>query len=156
MLAFTPGLPSGYNLVLTVVSLVAAISLTGIGLAVSLIGWRHGPWIGGAIVAGGIAAMHYTGMAAFAVAAIVLWDPRLIAASILMGAILGAIALPVGLRGTEEKWKVGGAVLLTLAICSHHFTAMGAVSLIPDPTIEVPTSTLPAEWLALGGGISGP
>src|ERR1700753_2577492 len=36
MLAFTPGLPSGYNIVLTVVSLVAPISLTGIGLAVSL------------------------------------------------------------------------------------------------------------------------
>src|ERR1700722_9714096 len=61
MLAFTPGLPSGYNIVLTVVSLIAAIALTGIGLTVSLMEkWRHGPWIGGAIVAGGIAAMHYT------------------------------------------------------------------------------------------------
>src|ERR1700730_5031362 len=60
MLAFTPGLPSGYNIVLTILSLVAAILLTGAGLAMSLIpNWRHGPWIGGAIVAGGIAAMHY-------------------------------------------------------------------------------------------------
>ena len=51
---------------------------------------------------------------------------------------LGAVALPVGLHGNDEKWKVGGALLLTLAICSHHFTAMAAVSIIPDPTIEVP------------------
>ena len=36
MLAFTPGIPSGYNITLTVLSLVAAILLTGAGLAVSL------------------------------------------------------------------------------------------------------------------------
>ncbi|MEO6840679.1 MAG: EAL domain-containing protein [Bradyrhizobium sp.] len=150
MLAFTPGIPSGYNIALTALSLVAAILLTGVGLYTSLIpNWRHGPWVGGAIVAGGIAAMHYMGMAAFDVAGIVLWDPVLVAASILIGAILGAIALPVGLHGTEGKWKLGGAALLTLAICSHHFTAMAAVSIIPDQAIEVPASTLPTTWLAL-------
>ncbi len=36
MLAFTPGIPSGYNIVLTILSLVAAILLTGAGLAISL------------------------------------------------------------------------------------------------------------------------
>src|SRR3977135_3906452 len=125
MLAFTPGIPSGYNIVLTILSLVAAILLTGAGLAVSLIpNWRHGPWIGGAIVAGGIAAMHYTGMAAFEIAGVILCDPVLVAASIVFGAAIGAVALPVGLHGTQEKWKIGGAVLLTLASCTHHFPAM--------------------------------
>src|SRR5271170_8302202 len=38
MLAFTPGLPGGYNIVLTVLSLVAAIVLTGVGLTVALLG----------------------------------------------------------------------------------------------------------------------
>jgi len=64
MLAFAPGIPSGYNIALTILSLVAAILLTGMGLAVSLIpNWRLGPWIGGAIVAGGIAAnaLHRNG-----------------------------------------------------------------------------------------------
>ena len=155
MLAFTPGIPSGYNIVLTILSLVAAILLTGAGLAVSLTpNWRHGPWIGGAIVAGGIAAMHYTGMAAFEVAGIILWDPVLVAASIVLGAAIGAVALPVGLHGKNEKWKIGGAVLLTLAICSHHFTAMAAVSIIPDPTIEISQTALPAGWLAVGVAIA--
>jgi len=155
MLAFTPGIPSGYNIVLTILSLVAAILLTGAGLAVSLTpNWRHGPWIGGAIVAGGIAAMHYTGMAAFEVAGIILWDPVLVAASIMLGAAIGAVALPVGLHGNNEKWKVGGAVLLTLAICSHHFTAMAAVSIIPDPTVEISQTALPAGWLAVGVAIA--
>jgi diguanylate cyclase (GGDEF)-like protein/PAS domain S-box-containing protein len=155
MLAFTPGIPSGYNIVLTMLSLVAAILLTGAGLAVSLTpNWRHGQWLGGAIVAGGIAAMHYTGMAAFEIEGIILWDPVLVVASIVLGAVIGAIALPVGLHGKEEKWKIGGALLLTLAICSHHFTAMGAVSIIPDPTIEVSQSALPAGLLAIGVAIA--
>jgi diguanylate cyclase (GGDEF)-like protein/PAS domain S-box-containing protein len=151
MLAFTPGIPSGYNIFLTVLSLIAAILLTGAGLAVSLTpNWRHGPWLGGAIVAGGIAAMHYTGMAAFEIEGVILWDYLLVATSIVLGAAIGAVALPVGLHGKEERWKLGGAVLLTLAICSHHFTAMGAVSIIPDPTIEISRSALPAGWLAVG------
>jgi diguanylate cyclase (GGDEF)-like protein/PAS domain S-box-containing protein len=150
MLAFTPGIPSGYNITLTILSLIAAILLTAAGLAVSLIpNWRHGPWLGGAIVAGGIAAMHYTGMAAFDVAGIVFWDQTLVVTSILIAAAVGAIALPVGLHGQHEKWKVGGALLLTLAICGHHFTAMAAMSIIPEPAIEVPLSTLPAQYLAL-------
>src|SRR5580698_27724 len=155
MLAFEPGIPSGYNITLTLLSLVAAIGLTGAGLAVSLIpNWRHGPWIGGAIVAGGIAAMHYTGMAAFEVAGIVLWDPVLVITSIVLGGAIGAVALPVGLHGDAEKWKIGGALLLTLAICSHHFTAMGAVSIIPYPSIAVSESAVPAGLLAIGVAIA--
>src|ERR1700676_5234240 len=105
MLAFTPGIPSGYNIALPILSLMAAILLTGAGLAVALIpNWRHGPWIGGAIVAGGIAAMHYTRIAAIAIAGVILWDPVLVGASVVLGAGIGAVALPVGLHGKKLKW----------------------------------------------------
>ncbi|KAA0074047.1 EAL domain-containing protein [Tardiphaga sp. P9-11] len=155
MLAFSPGIPSGYNILLTILSLVVAILLTGAGLAVSLLpNWRPGPWLGGAIVAGGIAAMHYIGMAALEIPGVILWDPVLVIVSIALGALIGATTLPVALHGTEEKWKIGGAVLLTLAICSHHFTAMGAVSIIPDPTVEVSQLAVPAGWLAAGVAIA--
>ena len=151
MLAFTPGIPSGYNIVLTILSLIVAILLTGVGLTVSLIeNWRPAPWIGGAVVAGGIAAMHYMGMAAFDIAGVVLWDPALVVASIVIGAALGSVALALGLRGDRQRSILGGALLLTLAICSHHFTAMGAVSIIPNPAIDIPQSSLPAGWLAIG------
>jgi diguanylate cyclase (GGDEF)-like protein/PAS domain S-box-containing protein len=155
MLAFTPGIPGSYNIALTILSLIAAILLTGVGLGVSLIGmWRFSPWVGGAIVGGGIASMHYMGMAAFEIAGTVLWDSTLVAVSIMLGAVIGASALAVGLHGPQEKWKIGGALLLTLAICSHHFTAMGAVSIIPNPAIEVSQSALPAGWLAVGVAIA--
>jgi PAS domain S-box-containing protein len=55
----------------------------------------------------------------------------------------------VGLAHSSLKWRIYGALLLTAAICSHHFTAMGAVSIIPDPTIEVSKSALPTSWLAI-------
>ena len=151
MLAYSPGIPSGYNIILTLLSLVAAILLTGVGLWIASGNWMPaGRWIGGATVGGGIAAMHYTGMAAFEIAGRIQWDPVLVAASIVLGAAIGATALPAGLRDGSMKWKAIGAVLLTLAICSHHFTAMGAVSIIPDPTVVVSQMALPAGWLALG------
>jgi len=150
MLAFSPGIPSAYNIMLTIFSLIAAIFLTGTGLAVAVMAnWRAGAWLGGAMVGGGIAAMHYTGMAAFEIEGRIVWDTTLVLASIVLGGLIGAIALPVGLRGDGLKWKILGALLLTLAICSHHFTAMGAAAIIPDPTIEVSPSALPSGWLAI-------
>ena len=57
------------------------------GLAVAVIDAGSSPglaarWLGGAMVGGGIAAMHYTGMAAFEVPGRMVWDPVLVAASI--------------------------------------------------------------------------
>jgi diguanylate cyclase (GGDEF)-like protein/PAS domain S-box-containing protein len=155
MLAFSPGIPSGYNIGLTALSLLAAIALTGAGLALSMLPkWRSGPWIGGAVVGGGIATMHYLGMAAFEIEGIILWDPVLVAASILLGTVIGATALPAGVHSQSVGWRVGGALLLTLAICSHHFTAMGAVSIVPDPTVKVSQQVLPAAWLAFSVAIA--
>nr|WP_206078868.1 EAL domain-containing protein [Mesorhizobium camelthorni] len=149
MLAFEPGIPSGYNITLTLLSLLAAIALTGIGLNVALSSKLTGAaWLGGAVVGGGIAAMHYTGMAAFEVQGIIVWDPVLVVVSIVAGALIGAAATRVGLIDGHRKWKVYGALLLTAAICSHHFTAMGAASIIPDPRYTVPETAIPTGWLA--------
>jgi diguanylate cyclase len=155
MLAFSPGMPSGYNIVLTIGSLVAAILLTGAGFAVSLIpNWRLGPWLGGAIVGGGIAIMHYTGMAAFEVPGIVSWDKAIVVASIILGTLIGAAALAAGLHDNSTKWKHYSALLMTLAIVSHHFTAMGAVTITPDPTVTISQLAVPTHWLAVGVAIA--
>ena len=151
MLAFSPHLPSAYNVSLTAISLIAAVMLTGIGFGAALLpGLAFAPWIGGAIVGGGIAVMHYTGMAAFEVAGTIAWDWALVTASIMLGALIGAASLPVALRNSSLTSKLTGALLLTLAICSHHFTAMGAVAITPDPSIALSPSSIRTEWLAIG------
>ena len=50
----------------------------------------------------------------------------------------------------HEMARSSAALLLTLAICSHHFTAMGAVSIIPDPTLWFRNRRFRAGWLAIG------
>ncbi len=150
MLAFSPALPTGYNIALTVLSLLAAVVLTGLGFSIALApGLTGAMWLGGAVVGGGIAAMHYTGMAAFEVAGSIAWDSSLVVTSMLLGALLGALALPTGLS-RPARGKLAGALLLTLAICSHHFTAMGAVAITPDSTVELSPLAISPQWLAIG------
>lgn len=93
--------------------------------------------------------MHYLGMAAFEVPGRLSWDGSLVAASIAVGIVFGASALRVGLHGGRMRSALAGAALLTLAISSHHFTAMGAIAIAPDPAQQVSASALSSEWLAI-------
>src|SRR5262249_22004540 len=65
MLAYDPGIGIAYNIGLTSLSLLAAATVTAIGIAVAVyFPTRWGPPAGGAIVGGGVACMHYTGISA--------------------------------------------------------------------------------------------
>lgn len=151
MLAFEPGLPSAYNLGLTTLSLIYPIVLTGIALALALArALPAGPAIGGAVLGSGIAAMHYTGMAAYEVAAQIRWDAALVAASLILGSALGSLALSIAVRADGARYRLAAALVLVAAICSHHFTAMGAVTIVPDPSIPVSAGAIPSRWLAVG------
>jgi NO-binding membrane sensor protein with MHYT domain len=135
MLAFDPDLGAGYNAALTIVSLLIAILVTGIGLFIALsnAGGRLAPVTGGAVVGAGIAAMHYTGMAALDVPARLAWSPGLVIASILLGIFWASVALYIACHPTIKGRSFIATVLFTIAIVSMHFTAMGAVQLLPDP-----------------------
>lgn len=149
MLAFSPDLSAGYDVTLTAMSLVAAIVITGLGMTMAILGETGRlKWVGGGIVGGGIAAMHYLGMAAFEVPGHLSWNTALVTASIAAGIALGALALRIGLRNGRMMSTVAGALLLTLAICSHHFIAMGAVAIMPDPSRQVSPTALSTGWLA--------
>ncbi len=112
------------------------------------------PAYGGGLLGAGIAAMHYTGMAAYEIAGLIMWDVSLVAASLVFGVLLGAAALQVALSGRGALPHVLGALLLLLAIVSHHFTAMGAVTIVPDPTIQISETALPPRWVAVGVAVA--
>jgi len=143
MLAFTPGIPNAYNPELSVLSLAAAVVLTAVGMWVATLRNQLDHYlVGGTILGGGIATMHYIGMAAFEVQGRIEWNLLLVAISLLAGATLAALALVVVLRRPSLSATLGGAVLLTLAICTLHFIAMAAVSIVPDSSIEISQYTI--------------
>jgi diguanylate cyclase (GGDEF)-like protein/PAS domain S-box-containing protein len=143
MLAYEPGVATTYDIGLTALSLVAAAIVTLAGLSVAVLGPpRAGAPIGGAIVGAGVACMHYTGMWALQVPGHVAWAPGLVLVSVLLGMAFGIAALVVGVRGDDFRATMLAAGLLTLAIISHHFTAMGAVEIIPDPARLIAGSAL--------------
>ncbi|OAF18256.1 bifunctional diguanylate cyclase/phosphodiesterase [Bradyrhizobium neotropicale] len=144
MLAYGPGAAGAYDVPVTVLSLIFAIAVTFIGLSISVSTTRS-PLIalGGAVVGGGVAAMHYTGMMALDIPANVTWATGTVTASIVLGIVFGSLALFAAGRGDSLSGALGATVLLTVAIVSHHFTAMGAVKLTPDPARAIGGLSIP-------------
>jgi diguanylate cyclase len=133
MLAFRSAIPTTYDSLLTLLSLLIAILVTGIGFCIAETTRSKWGWIAaGAAIGTGIATMHYAGMNAMSIAGYIRWDPTLVITSIAAGVLFAAAAM--------WAFKVQGSMLLaagllTTAICTLHFTAMGAARIEPDPTV---------------------
>jgi diguanylate cyclase (GGDEF)-like protein/PAS domain S-box-containing protein len=141
MLAFQPHLPIGYEVGSTLLSVAAAILITGVGWRLALREEPWTPWLGGAVVGTGIGTMHFIGMSAVELAGRLVWDQTYVLVSMLIGIVLGALAMGVHMqRRTHAPWR--SALLFTLAICGMHFTAMAAASVYPDPMMEVPAEAI--------------
>lgn len=140
MLAFHLPIPMGYDLWLTLLSLLIAIGTSGCAL------WTlRTPTITRKTVAGGtmlfaaaIAGMHYTGMAAMRLSPPIDYDPLILAASVMIAAAAALAALWIDFRVRTKKTlsavlaRHGGAVMLGLAMVGLHYTAMAASRFAPD------------------------
>jgi NO-binding membrane sensor protein with MHYT domain/methyl-accepting chemotaxis protein len=151
MLAYEPGIAVAYSVPMTVFSLLAAILVTSAGLSLAA-NFDSTPMaaLGGGALGAGVACMHYTGMWALQVPGHVTWSLDLVIASVVLGMAFGMAALILAARHDGRGWTYLAAVLLTLAIVSHHFTAMGAVQIVPDPTRSVDALSMSPGWVALG------
>src|SRR6185312_5555705 len=149
MLAYQPSLQIGYELSLTAASLLAAVAGMGSGFALAAQPGRDKALVGGALTGCSVAAMHYMGIAAIRTQAHLIWDPRYVAASILIGAAGGMAAF--SMRGrVKGRWAwAPPAGLLVLGIVGLHFTAMTAVTLLPDPALAMPANVMRRDGLAL-------
>jgi signal transduction histidine kinase/NO-binding membrane sensor protein with MHYT domain/BarA-like signal transduction histidine kinase len=140
ILAFQRQLRLGFELAGTALSLLCAIG--GLGLGVWIAARRPtltSRLIAGAIWGLAIAAMHFMGVSAMRLPAVIQWDYGLATAAVVIGMLFGAASLAVA-GDLSRPWRgVAATMLLALAICGLHFTAMGAVTLIPAPMVEGPT-----------------
>ena len=150
MLAYDPAVPVAYDIQYTTLSLMVAAIVTGLGIAAAVYFPRGaGPLIGGAIIGIGVACMHYLGMSALELPGHVDWELPYVVASIVIGMLFGTAALAVASWSQSRHAVLLAALLLTLAIVSHHFVAMGAVDIVPDPTRAITALSLSPDSLAL-------
>ncbi|MEN3792970.1 EAL domain-containing protein [Fulvimarina sp. MAC3] len=132
MLGYEPGLPIGFDPVLTLVSLIVVVVGSGTGFLIAAARLPSAPAIGGVVVGLSTAVMHYTGMLAYRVPGIVSWDETYLLVSIILACALSALAMHVLLRG--QRWKVhahSAIFFFFLAIFGLHFTGMTAFQVEP-------------------------
>src|SRR5690348_13892993 len=102
MLGFAiPGETIRYNVPFTILSMVIAVIVVGIGVFIVGFSRRagNGPLVlGGTILGLGVASMHYLGMGAVRVDASLSYNYALVAASVIIAVIAGTAALWMALR----------------------------------------------------------
>jgi NO-binding membrane sensor protein with MHYT domain len=127
-----------FNVAVTLLSAAAAIVVVGAGLFfVSRPG--SGPaalLIGGTLTGLGVAAMHYTGMAAMRTDAVLHYRAGTVALSVLIAVVAATAALWFTLRVQNLAATIGAALIMGIAVCGMHYTGMAALSATPsaDPT----------------------
>src|SRR5580658_942553 len=145
-LAYRPGLPIGYDVGLTLLSLTLAVAIAWIGLY-TFLRWTA-PLRGGALLGLSVGVTHFVGMAGLRVPADLHWDFRFVLAALAVGGALSMTALRVVSEGASWRHRLAGAALLALAICALHFTGMAALTLVPDSAVAIPDQVIAPELLA--------
>jgi len=141
MLAFSLPLPVGYDWPTVLLSLLAAILASLVALyVVSRPKMDRIHALAGALVmGGGIASMHYIGMAAMRLRAMCLYDSSLLMLSIALAIVVSFAALSFAFHFRDRKnvtglRKLSGAAVLGAAIPVMHYTGMAAASFLPTTT----------------------
>src|ERR1039458_9668661 len=138
MLALTMPMPVFYHLPTVVLSLLAAIAASGVALFVvsrpKMSVWQA--IAGSVVMGGGIAAMHYIGMAAMRCPAVTVYDRGTVGLSIMLAIAISLLAVQLAFRMRDEKrtsWrKIISALVMGSAIPLMHYTGMRAASFRPS------------------------
>jgi NO-binding membrane sensor protein with MHYT domain len=151
MIGFTvPGLPIRYDIPTTVASWITAVVVVAIGLFIA--GYSRPSAfkvvIGGIFTGVGVAAMHYSGMAAMRLPAIVTYDRTLVVASIWIAVIAATVALWFTVTLRRPVLLVIAALVMGVAVNGMHFTGMFAMRVTRAEGVGPPTGIVPAAFLA--------
>jgi diguanylate cyclase (GGDEF)-like protein len=149
MLAYQSSLPTYYHPVETLLSLLIAIVLAASGFALATRARLWSSIAGGLVIGAAIGTMHYVGMGALAIPGKLEWDPSLVTASLVLGPGLAVLAMLIFRLQKGLAGIVGAAAVMALSICTLHFTAMGAATVVPDPTILFVASGIDRNEMAL-------
>ncbi len=153
MLALDMHMPVRYDLAMTLGSLLIAVVVTGLGLLVAS-GPTSGARLvsGGAIMGIGVAAMHYTGMAAMRMGLAISYDTRLVVTSVVIAVVAAtaALFLAFNLERASHIWL--SALVMATAVCGMHYTGMAAATFHTAPGLATPAPG-GVSSLVLGYGV---
>lgn len=161
MLAFHLPIALAYDIPLTLGSVMPAMLAAFIAFAVIRRGRTdRGTLAAGATIMGiGIAAMHYSGMAALKMSPPIRYDPALFALSVAIAIMASVAALWIGLRarpaaGLAGRHRIAAALFMGLAIAGMHYTGMAAAEFDPESVCLAAPQGLEPRGLAMiiGGG----
>jgi two-component system sensor histidine kinase/response regulator len=153
MLAFRLPVVVGYDWPTVAISFLCAVFASGVALLVvsrQRMGWLESV-LGSLVMGGGIAGMHYIGMAAMRLPAMCTYTPRLVAVSVILAVLISLIALWLTFKlreGTQGHWrKAVSALIMGGAIPTMHYTGMAAASftsslIAPDLSHAVDISSI--------------
>jgi NO-binding membrane sensor protein with MHYT domain len=151
MIGFTvDGLPIRYDIPVTIASWITAVVVVAIGLFIVGYG-RPSAFkviIGGIFTGVGVAAMHYTGMAAMRLPATVTYERSLVVASIWIAVIAATVALWFTVTLRRPVLLVIAAMVMGVAVNGMHFTGMFAMRVTETQGGGAPTGIVPAAFLA--------
>lgn len=148
LLAFRPGMDSGFDPVLTAVSLLLAISGIGIAVALSVGQRRRGRrFVAGLVLGLAITALHYVGQAGYLVTGQIVWNKGLVAVSVLIS--LGMFGLSLIVAGERNRAvRRLAAPLLIASIAVLHLCGMTAATLTYDPRVALPADAVAPSTIA--------
>jgi NO-binding membrane sensor protein with MHYT domain len=132
MLACEMDLEVSYDMLITMGSALVGIASCMLGLGIVGLGvfsWRR-LMAAGVCMGGGVAGMHYMGMAAMIMPADAYYDAFLVIASVVIAIVasIAALWLAFHLRGGLQM--VGSALVMGVAVCGMHYTGMAAVTFV--------------------------
>lgn len=146
MIAYETNMPMGYSAGLTAMSLFIAVAVVGVGIYIlsksqsSLLVL----FVAGCITGAGVAAMHYSGMAAMVMAADIIYDPVLLTASVVIAVVAATAALWLAFNLDGNMQMFAASVVMGVAVCGMHYTGMAAMTMVPNTeTIAIDSTVAP-------------
>jgi PAS domain S-box-containing protein len=157
MLAYVLPIAVRYDVPTVLFSLAAAIAASWVALYVvsrRIVG-ALSIMLGGTLMGVGIASMHYIGMEAMRLRAMCVYQPWLVALSVVLAIGISIVALNLAFRMRDARrasWaKLGSAVVMGCAIPIMHYSGMAAVSFVPMDAAPVVRNSIAITSLGTAG-----
>ncbi len=143
MVAFRLPIPVLYDWPTVLTSLLVSVAASGVALFIvsrSTMGLAR-TLSGSVIMGGGIAGMHYIGMAAMRLRAMCVYSDGLVLLSIVLAIVISFAALQLSFAGRSEttQWgtrKLSRGLIMGLAIPTMHYVGMDAAQFAPQPAFN--------------------